>query len=839
MFEEKESKTEETPSAASPNVLTAEIVEFFPEIKNHHGEKADDETLAPVSSEVAVVDEGDDCDGLGEVEEDAFDQHLEDHHCAQPYNPNSTAFARFKALNERINKRLYNEAKQQFETDEDLETGRPRVPLPTLPRVNVFWLLLVMMVHTFDTLSSISVVALVSWSGLSQRQYVDMYMFTDYKPGDLLLRSPEEFKLLTIDHVCGLVGCNAIDLNSTLWNFKNCSFTRTGKLLTTGIMGVDITFKNPRVWGWPALSTQREMFEKEAKNPLGELYSKATEGLLTPAVVSSLNITNGPRENFPPESSWLYVAAAFFGLTTVLNYIVVCCLDPEINVDPMTIATFEENKRDKIAEFLRLAKDCRARGMIADAKGHETTVAALRETKLPRMRCLPKMGRYACVLFKCEMIQWGRVSIRNGRESFLLLAFKLTTSVFQSFPIMTMIIFLGFSQPRRFSPLMILSVALSTASIALGVCLWEKNQLKSEKGETMRICSGAAFWMFGGRAIEVIVRSLTIGLFGATWGMIGLAVLMGIDFFVVQALVMVTWYQAKKSFNGMSTTACGAVQRASFIAPTLLFLYHDHYIGRVEQNTFVRPNLYFGWRALSTFILIPLILAKSPSEDDRAGDLNLSLTLGAIFFIGLNVVFYGWALPNMFKSVQHMRRLAKVGIAFPIPDRWKSSERAKLGKTQLKVFAGMSKSNANLLARYGSKLEELDNEAEQRNKGELDADDFDQPEEDEFAYKKRIMDMVALQEATASKKKQSVYVFEGVNVDEKLKHAALMMEEADIMIAEADDFLTEAQVNAKRYMESIRPSPFHENDDAAKEEHEEAPSEDSGIKQSLNKGFDF
>ena len=48
---------------------------------------------------------------------------------------------------------------------------------------------------------------------------------------------------------------------------------------------------------------------------------------------------------------------------------------------------------------------------------------------------------------------------------------------------------------------------------------------------------------------------------------------------------------------------------------------------------------------------------------------------------------------------------------------------------------------------------------------------------------------------------------------DKLKHAALMMKEADVVIAEADDFLTEAQVNAKRYMESIRKSHFQDDDD--------------------------
>ena len=51
----------------------------------------------------------------------------------------------------------------------------------------------------------------------------------------------------------------------------------------------------------------------------------------------------------------------------------------------------------------------------------------------------------------------------------------------------------------------------------------------------------------------------------------------------------------------------------------------------------------------------------------------------------------------------------------------------------------MDKSGADLLARYGNKIEEMDAAAAKRNEGEFDdLGDMDDDEEDEFAYKERL-----------------------------------------------------------------------------------------------------
>ena len=50
----------------------------------------------------------------------------------------------------------------------------------------------------------------------------------------------------------------------------------------------------------------------------------------------------------------------FLGLSTIMNMLIVCCIDPEINIDAATVQAFEDNRNDKIAEEKRLAKRARA-----------------------------------------------------------------------------------------------------------------------------------------------------------------------------------------------------------------------------------------------------------------------------------------------------------------------------------------------------------------------------------------------------------------------------------------------------------------------------------------------
>ena len=134
------------------------------------------------------------------------------------------------------------------------------------------------------------------------------------------------------------------------------------------------------------------------------------------------------------------------------------------------------------------------------------------------MKCMKRFFRYISVVLKCEIFVWSSLSIKKGRESFIILLFKMSYTICQSLPCMTMLLYLGFAQPRRFSALMLGAISLSTITSALTMCLWEKNQMKAESDETMRLCSVPAFWMFFGRLIEVLSRAMTIALFGATYG---------------------------------------------------------------------------------------------------------------------------------------------------------------------------------------------------------------------------------------------------------------------------------------------------------------------------------
>ena len=140
------------------------------------------------------------------------------------------------------------------------------------------------------------------------------------------------------------------------------------------------------------------------------------------------------------------------------------------------------------------------------------------------------------------------------------------------------------------------------------------------------------------------------------------------------------WYQSKKTFAAKKSGACGAVGRAIFIAPTLIYLYHDHYMGRVENNSFVRPNLYWGWRAAELSIILPMILARAPFEDEKVNDLSFTVTLSTVALIIITGLMYMYILPNMYKQMQRMRRIPRIGLNFPVPERWRNLEAGKLGK---------------------------------------------------------------------------------------------------------------------------------------------------------------
>ena len=153
-------------------------------------------------------------------EVDSFDKHIDhkEHHV--PYNPKSTAHSRHHAILNKENERLRQEAQAMFDKDEDLTTGRPKIPEPHLPVSNFFWILFVTFTLYFENCLTIVAVTLISWSGLSQCAFMESYMFTDYRPDSLIITDPIEFQKLTIDHICLNVGCNPKDLNSSLFNVK-------------------------------------------------------------------------------------------------------------------------------------------------------------------------------------------------------------------------------------------------------------------------------------------------------------------------------------------------------------------------------------------------------------------------------------------------------------------------------------------------------------------------------------------------------------------------------------------------------------------------------------------
>ena len=258
------------------------------------------------------------------------------------------------------------------------------------------------------------------------------------------------------------------------------------------------------------------------------------------------------------------------------------------------------------------------------------------------------------------------------------------------------------------------------------------------------------------------------------------------------------WYQSKKTFAAKKSGACGAVGRAIFIAPTLIYLYHDHYMGRVENNSFVRPNLYWGWRAAELSIILPMILARAPFEDEKVNDLSFTVTLSTVALIIITGLMYMYILPNMYKQMQRMRRIPRIGLNFPVPERWRNLEAGKLGKKVEQKDKSMDKNSSNLLSHYSDKLGQLDEEADKRLEEKMaelqkqmmenGGDGYD----DDVEYKKRVMELAKLQEERRRQKEsQQGYIFEGVNVDQKLKDAEEEIKRAEKMLKEHEEIAAE------------------------------------------------
>ena len=68
-------------------------------------------------------------------------------------------------------------------------------------------------------------------------------------------------------------------------------------------------------------------------------------------------------------------------------------------------------------------------------------------------------------------------------------------------------------------------------------------------------------------------------------------------------------------------------------------------MGRVENNSFVRPNLYWGWRAAELSIILPMILARAPLEDEKVNDLSFTVTLSTVALIIITgfIIIYSYS----------------------------------------------------------------------------------------------------------------------------------------------------------------------------------------------------
>ena len=203
-------------------------------------------------------------------------------------------------------------------------------------------------------------------------------------------------------------------------------------------------------------------------------------------------------------------------------------------------------------------------------------------------------------------------------------------------------------------------------------------------------------------------------------------------------------------------------------------------------------------RATELSIILPMILARAPFEDEKVNDLSFTVTLSTVALIIITGLMYMYILPNMYKQMQRMRRIPRIGLNFPVPERWRNLEAGKLGKKVEQKDKSMDKNSSNLLSHYSDKLGQLDEEADKRLEEKMaelqkqmmenGGDGYD----DDVEYKKRVMELAKLQEERRRQKEsQQGYIFEGVNVDQKLKDAEEEIKRAEKMLKEHEEIAAE------------------------------------------------
>ena len=600
-----------------------------------------------------------------------------------------------------------------------------------LPWAQPSWLFLNGCVHLLTALLEICVIAFSWYCGaFSSQAYFDSSLQVDFDPDDLIVTDKVEWQRAAAQDLCLFVACQVEFVTIQSTTVRNITRSRSGIVLLQGIEQVEIRVANPTVWGLPALETQRRNVEAVMKNPTAEIYLPPY-GRFTTGGAGTLQIVEGPPDPLSPSIQWAVAALFFIAFTAVANSLFLCFFDPETATDPYPEGWEVEGLDEEEFGSKLLAVEVGENGELVKPKVPPTAAevkrlalreARKREKEVAReldMKMRGKRRRRRCMLSMCCCcaipVMFVRQSLRDTRESFVLVQTRMNVAALQNIPLCTMFLWLTFATPRGTGNLFIFAIICQISSITLALLMWERSAIRTERNLIIRLLHPAVLRITWARYLELTANLFMFALFTAQWGTASVAALLTLDVLAVVGIVVTTWKLQGYMLAGSRHLLGGVLRRALLVAPVLLATHWDHLPGRVGENSIADPRLYVGWRAVRHGLLtIATLVGIAEMTDLVAGGWYALGFVTCTVCAGLAPIMLNKAMWKW----QAMLELPPVGLKIPVPKQCQRESEEEdddeAGGGTLRGVAAEEarrrKSRNQLMSMYGSKATEMEGE---------------------------------------------------------------------------------------------------------------------------------
>ena len=620
----------------------------------------------------------------------------------------------------------------------------------------------------------------IDWGAYAQNRYFDAQLQVDFEPTDLIAIDQEGWIRAAAIDLCEFIQCQEDGVTMSILRVRNITRSRTGIVLLQGIEQVSMQIKNPVVWGLPALSTQYRNMEVVFKNPQAAIYD-VPYGRFTSGGAGTLLMTPGPLDPFSPSFNFIMITFWIVGLTALFNTVFILYFDPDTATDPYPEG-WETEGLDDIGEAKSDLGDPNVpRAPPTDAELKAAAVKAAKERekndcdtkeRKRKSKLRFRRGFYSCFCYPILIVTFVKTSLRDTRESFLLVTTKMIVTCCQTIPLSAMFMWLSFATPRGITDLILFCIFMQFLSICMALTMWERSALRTEKNLILRLMHPAVLRMTGARFFELTSTLVLFGLFTAQYGVSSIFIILGFDMICIAVMMILTWRQQNYTLAGTRHKWWGVARRYWLSILLLLAIHFDHVPGKSgEGHSIINTRMYYAWKVGRHGVLsIAILIGIGEMTELVAGGwyaIGFSLamiSLGCMMLL-LNAAMLSW---------QDFLNLPQVGLKIPLPKQCRretlKDEDEEQGKSNMKDMNDLKKSSRmTLMAMYGQKasaMEEagkqnkdlrrrLEEERQKRHaRGEYSDDEHEDHEEENSGG-----------DNTEEGVKEAPYVFEGVNLD--------------------------------------------------------------------------